>query len=117
MLNEENYSPAYIILPSKSLLFWKIDLNKIPSDDNLINRGCNMVSWYDLCHSNNETSSHLFLFCRFARDVSNWCSSLLNFQLTPISIIQMLNVCDRGWTRQCKEVLFFNIFQIKQCEI
>lgn len=68
-----------------------------------------MVSWCDLCHSNNETSSHLFLFCRFACDISNWCSSLLNLQLTPISIIQMLNVCDRGWTRQCKEVILVGI--------
>jgi len=77
-----------------------------------------VVSWCDLCHSNNETNSHLFLSCIFACDISNWCSSFLNLQLTPISIIQMLNVCDKGWSRQCKEVILVgfinNIDQLVQ---
>ena len=68
-----------------------------------------MVSWCKLCHSNNENNSHLFLSCIFSRDICNWCSSLQNLQLIRTSIFQMLNVCDRDWSRQFKERILVGI--------
>ena len=43
------------IPPSKSLLVWRLMLNKLPTDDNLIARDCNLPSMCSLCMSQMET--------------------------------------------------------------
>jgi len=46
--------------PSKSLMVWRLMLDKLPTDDNLISIGCHFSSMCSLCGSKAETSFHLF---------------------------------------------------------
>jgi mannosylglycoprotein endo-beta-mannosidase len=48
------------IPPSKSLLVWRLMLGKVPTDENLISRGCSIPSMCSLCQSHAESSHHLF---------------------------------------------------------
>jgi hypothetical protein len=43
------------IPPSKSLVAWRLMHNKLPTDENLILRGCNMPSVCNLCFKEGET--------------------------------------------------------------
>lgn len=49
------------IPPSKSLLSWRLMHGRIPTDDNLQIRGCNVPSICSNCFKEVETSFHLFL--------------------------------------------------------
>jgi len=66
------------IPPSKSLLVWRLMLNKLPTDDNLQTRGCSLPSICSLCLKNAETSTHLFLECPYAVHLWNWLAFALN---------------------------------------
>jgi hypothetical protein len=48
------------IQPSKSLLVWRLMHNKVPTDDNLLLRGCALPSMCSLCCKHVESSFHLF---------------------------------------------------------
>jgi hypothetical protein len=50
------------IQPSKSLLVWRLMHNKIPTDENLMLRGCAIPSICSLCSKKVESSFHLFFF-------------------------------------------------------
>jgi hypothetical protein len=52
--------------PSTSFVAWRCFHNKMPTNDNLITRGCIVVSVCDLCLSHYETTHHMFLSCPFA---------------------------------------------------
>jgi len=56
---------------SKSLLAWRIMYDKLPTDDNLMARGCILPSMCFLCSNSLETSFHLFFECPFA--IRLWC--------------------------------------------
>lgn len=90
------------IPPSKSLMVWRLMHNKIPTDENLMERGCQIPSVCNLCLNNTETSSHLFFSCRFAVKLWSWLASSLNttFQLTIVDHIW--SFCNRSWSPQCK---------------
>ena len=53
--------------PSKSLLSWRLMHDRVPTDDQLMKRGCSMASICSLCFSSCETTFHLFFQCSFAR--------------------------------------------------
>jgi hypothetical protein len=62
----QNISSAKIIWnisipPSKSLMVWRSLHNKLPTDDNLSARGCQLPSMCSLCKKGQETTSHLLL--------------------------------------------------------
>lgn len=54
------------IPPSKSLFVWRLMLNKLPKDDNLDSRGCQIPSMCSMCMNQVETSFHLFFDCPYA---------------------------------------------------
>lgn len=68
--------PSFIwrpcIPPSHSFLFLRRMHCKIPTDENLQSRGCTLVSICVLCYATDETSSHLFLTCDFAKHLWRW---------------------------------------------
>jgi hypothetical protein len=47
------------IPPSKSLLVWRMH-EKVPTDENLMSRGCYIPSMCNLCKAQVETSFHIF---------------------------------------------------------
>jgi hypothetical protein len=90
------------IPPSKSLLVWRCLNNKLPTDDNLILRGCNLPSMCSLCNAHCESSSHLFLDCIFASKIWSWLSYLLNLNCTFSNIHDVFSICNKGWSPLCK---------------
>jgi len=77
------------IPPSKSLMVWRLMLNKIPTDDNLMIRGCQLASVCNLCLQNTESSMHLFFSCPYVIKLWSWLPSTLNmvFQFNSIDDI------------------------------
>ena len=94
-----------MIPPSKSLLVWRLFHNKLPTDDNLILRGCYIPSVCSLCCSTQETSQHLFLDCPFAVQLWSWFVSILNLQCNVASFMDILRISDRSWSPHCKLVI------------
>jgi hypothetical protein len=88
--------------PSKSLLAWRLMHDKIPTDDKLLERGCNLPSMCSLCCSCSESSFYLFFECKFAFDIWCWQASCLNLTLHFQSLDDIWKLCDRAWTPQCK---------------
>jgi ribonuclease HI len=59
-----------IPLPHKILTFtWKLLQNALPIKTELVKRGIQCDPKCQLCHSENESSTHLFMQCHFARAV------------------------------------------------
>jgi hypothetical protein len=52
--------------PSRSLLVWRVMLDKVPTYDKLSERDCNLPSMCSLCKLHSETLFHLFFECNFA---------------------------------------------------
>ena len=58
---------------AKTLVLWKFIMqNKLPTDDVLQSRGCNIVSRCDLCGCFIEHADHLILQCSFASKIWDW---------------------------------------------
>jgi ribonuclease HI len=93
------------IPPTKSLLVWRLMHGKIPSDENLMIRGCNLASQCSLCCKQSESSWHLFFECDFAVQIWMWFSSIININCTFNSPYDIWSICDRGWSPQCKIVI------------
>lgn len=55
------------ILPSRSFLAWRILHDRLSTDENLIMRGCVIVSRCNLCGIQAESTSHIFLRYDFAQ--------------------------------------------------
>jgi hypothetical protein len=101
-----------VISPSKSLLLWRLLHNKLPTDENLSLRGCNLPSICNLCLANAETSHHLFLQCPFALYLWNWLGSIIQLNLNLTSFSAIFEICNRGWSPQCKLVIIVAIINI-----
>ena len=69
------------IPPSKSLLVWRVILNKLPNDDNLKNRGCCLPSMCTLCRRHEESIFHTFFECSYAANLWNWFADAINRRL------------------------------------
>jgi len=65
------------IPPFKSLFIWRLSHNKVPTDENLTNRGFSIPSMCSICKSNSETSGHLFFQCPFAINMWAWFASII----------------------------------------
>jgi hypothetical protein len=71
-----------------------------------------------LCSSCAESSFQLFFECRFAFMIWCWFASILDSPLHFQSIEDIWNICDRGWSPQCKIVIqatVVNIFSTIWC--
>jgi ribonuclease HI len=93
------------IPPSKSLVSWRLMHDKLPTDDNLMLRGCLLPSVCSLCFQQVETSFHLFFDCVFAVNIWNWFSEIIGLNLNFNSIEDIWLLCDRNWKPQCKVVI------------
>jgi hypothetical protein len=97
------------IPPSKSLLIWRLIHNRLPTDENLSLRGCNLPS---MCNQQSESSLHLFLHCSFAASLWKWLGDIIKIHINVNSIIDVLQVTNRGWSPQCKLVITSAILNI-----
>jgi hypothetical protein len=100
------------IPPSRSMLVWRLMHHKIPTDENLMNRGCHLPSMCSICYSCSESSSHIFFHCHFSTAMWNWFFSIINIQGSITCTDDLWNVCDRGWGPQCKIVIASTIINI-----
>jgi hypothetical protein len=90
------------IPPSKSLLVWRLMLDKVPTDDKLMERGCCLPSMCSLCNSTVESTFHLFFTCRFAFSIWCWLAIVLNLTLHFQNIEDIWNLCERSWSPSAK---------------
>lgn len=104
------WNPA--VPPSKSFVVWRLLHNRIPSDEQLIRRGCHLVSVCNLHSAVVETTDHIFLYCAFAKSLWNWLSSAFNRQVDVSSIRTILSVCYESWSPQMKDIITAAIINI-----
>lgn len=105
------------IPPSKSLLVWRFILNKLPTDENLSERGCHIPSMCSLCTKQVETSFHLFLECPYVVHIWCWFAYIINMPLQFLTKEDIWSLCNRNWNAQCKVVItaaLVNIFNVIQ---
>jgi hypothetical protein len=91
--------------PSRSLLAWRIMLDKLPTDDKLKDRGCCLPSMCSLCKIHSETLFHLFFECDFSFGLWRWLATSLNLVLRFQSMEDIWSLCDRARSPQCKIVI------------
>jgi len=85
------------IPPSKSLLVWRLMLNKISTDDNLALRGCCRPSMCSLCCKFHESSFHQFFECYYAARIWNWFACIINMRLVFETVEEIWSLCNRPW--------------------
>lgn len=90
------------IPPSKSLVSWRIMHDRMPTDEKLMEKGCNIVSICNNCLIHTESTLHLFSQCRYAVAIWSWLASILSIPLHLNNISDIWKLCDRKWTPQCK---------------
>ena len=101
------------IPPSKSILIWRILHNRMPTNENLITRGCQLASMCSICLKEHESTLHLFFLCPFARKIWVWLATILNTSLQFNSFEDIWKICNQHWSPQCQVVIkasFLNIF-------
>jgi hypothetical protein len=94
-----NYIP-----PSHSFILWRIIHDKMPTEDKLRERGCNIVSVCSLCLGAYETTTHLFFTCPFASAMWAWVGNLLRCQLEFSSPVSLLLRCLEGLHANVKHI-------------
>jgi ribonuclease HI len=104
-LSWASYIWSVDIPPAKSLLVWRLMLDKLPTDENLRQRGCQIPSVCNLCHRYEETSSHLFFSCDFAVHLWSWLAGCLDTTLNLVTKDNIWTLCESGWSPQCKVTL------------
>jgi ribonuclease HI len=101
------------IPPSNSLVVWRFMLGKLPTDDNLMLRGCALPSVCNLCLNHFETSFHIFFDCPYAVNIWTWFAETISLNLNFNSLEDVWLLCDRNWKPRCKVVIqaaLVNIF-------
>jgi hypothetical protein len=76
--------------------------DKMPTDENLMARGCAIPSMCNLCNSHLESSFHLFFECHHAIKLWSWLAGCLNFTLQFYSMDDIWKLCDLNWPPQSK---------------
>jgi hypothetical protein len=89
------------IPPSKALLVWRLMHGKVPTDDNLMVRGCYIPSQCNLCNRHVETSFHI-VECPFAVRLWSWFAGCINQTLQFTSLEDMWSISDGQWSPQSK---------------
>jgi hypothetical protein len=90
------------IPPSRFLIAWRVMHDKMPTNEKLMERGCNIPSICNLYLKHTETTFHLFFDCTYAIRIWNWLFATLNLNLHFNSIKDVLQICDTRWSPQCK---------------
>jgi ribonuclease HI len=97
------WNPA--IPPSKSLLVWILMHQKVPTNENLISRGCVIPSMCNFCNAHSESSFHIFFECAFAVRLWSWLAGCLNITIQFSCMDDMWKLCDLNWSPQAKVTL------------
>ena len=71
--------------------------NKLPIDDNLMLRGCNLPSTCNFCLKSSVTSNHILFECSYAYHIWNWLSSIIHVPIISSAIINI--VCAISYAR------------------
>lgn len=100
------------IPPSKSFLLWRIHHNRMPTDENLWNNGCIIVSRCCLCGSTAETTEHLFFHCSFAKDLWVWFSDTIKYSVDCSSLQSVMSTCNLNWCPQVRDLINAGITNI-----
>lgn len=79
------------IPPSHSFIFWQLIHGKMPTDENLRNLGCVIVSICSFCLKSEETSEHLFLWCPIVVELWYWLGDKLNCVLDLSTVLSILS--------------------------
>jgi hypothetical protein len=93
------------IPPSKSFLVWRLMHEKLPTDENMMTRGCDIPSMCNFCNHHVETSFHIFFECQFAIKLWSWLAGCLNCTLQFTSMEDIWRLCDSNWSPQSKVTL------------
>jgi ribonuclease HI len=91
------WNPA--IPPSRSFMAWRLMHEKMPTDENLILRGCALPS---MCNRSVESSFHLFFACSYAIKLWSWLAGCLDLTLQFTTMEDMWTLCDLNWSPQSK---------------
>jgi hypothetical protein len=91
--------------PAKSLMVWRLMLDKLPTDDKLSHRGFNLPSMCSLCYKFQETSFHLFFECIYSCNIWCWLSRILNIPLHFQDIEDIWSTIYRFSNQQTKLVV------------
>lgn len=97
------------------MLAWRIIHNKIPTEDNLLIRGCHLSSTCNLYCNSSESSDHIFLLCQFALRIRDLLANILSMNTNYNSPIDILKTANRGWSSQVKVIVSagaINVFNI-----
>jgi hypothetical protein len=97
---------------SKSLVAWRLMHEKLPTDENLALRGCNLPSVCNLCFKEAETPFHLFFQCPYAINIWTWFSKIISLNLHFNTVEEIWYLCDRSWQPQCKVVIIASLVNI-----
>ncbi|KAK2424264.1 hypothetical protein QL285_034644 [Trifolium repens] len=100
------------IPPSKSLMVWRLMHQKMPTDENLLTRGCALPSMCSLCSCQVESSFHIFFECPYAIKLWSWFAGCLNVTLQFHSMDDMWNLCDLNWSPQCRVTIIAAIVNL-----
>ena len=91
------------IPPSSTFTVWRLLHNKLSTNENLRSRGCTMVSVCVLCFDSEESSSHLFLTCPYARHIWQWLAIQLHCSLDT-SYVVVFNCVPANCSSQVRDV-------------
>jgi len=80
-------------------------MDKLPTDEHLIERGCNLPSMCSLCLKHSESSFRLFFECLYSKHIWRWFASVMNCNLHFHDVDDIWSICERGWNPQCKVVI------------
>jgi ribonuclease HI len=75
---------------------------KVPTDENLMSRGCYIPSMCNLCKTQVKISFHIFFDCSFAFKLWCWFACCFNQSLQFSSLDDMWKLRDLSWSPQCK---------------
>jgi len=88
--------------PSNSLLLWRLLHNKLPTDENWINRGLSIPSICNLCFKQSFSIQHLIFECFYTINIWRWLSNVLNTALIISSMDDICATMNKYCSPQCK---------------
>ncbi|XP_058776606.1 uncharacterized protein LOC131650923 [Vicia villosa] len=102
------------------MLVWRLLHNRIPTDENIAQRGLSFPSKISLCHGSNETTTHLFFECPYATNLWKWFNALLPIPSPISSLSDCLLMLKKAWSPQALAVLkarlVYILYQIWQVQ-
>ncbi|KAG4954098.1 hypothetical protein JHK82_039712 [Glycine max] len=96
-------------LLAKTLVLCKFMQNKLPTDDMLRPRSCNIISRCDLWYCSIGNADHLMLQCSFASKVRDWLEIKLQHKLDQNSMLNILGVLNFDYSPQLHDVRLVTI--------